>query len=146
MVRRRWLLLLVPGALLAACDSAPTDAPADAVRQRLVGTWLREYDAQGAHVRRILVLEADGSFREMSSIVAEGAAAKQESQGAGSWLFDGTNLKRHYASINGKPVSAPVVPFATFEISFPSKAEFTGLDRIRRLEVHYERVADGTEP
>ena len=138
-----WLAVTL---LLGACESSPEDSPADAVQQRLVGTWLREYDEQGAHVRRILVLEADGKFREMSTFILPGTPDKQESSGAGQWLFDGTNLKRHYISINGKPIYAPTVPFATFEVSFPSKSEFVGVDHVHHREVHYERVVDGTEP
>lgn len=146
MVRALWLLPVLSALLLGACDSAPQDSDEDMVTQRLVGTWLREYDEGGAHVRRILVLDADGKFHEMSTVVALNSADKVESQGAGQWLFDGTNLKRHYASINGKPISAPTVPFATFEVSFPSKSEFVGVDHVHNREVHYERVAEGTEP
>ena len=82
----------------------------------------------------------------MSTVVALNSAEKLESQGTGLWLFDGTNLKRHYATINGKSLSAPTVPFATFEVSFPSKSEFVGVDHVHKREVHYERVAEGTEP
>ena len=139
-------LLLVLALLLAACDSSPSDSPADDVKQRLLGTWLREYDEDGTHVRRILILDADGTFRERSTIVVPGATDKLESNGTGQWLFDGTNLKRHYASINGKSLSAPTVPFATFEISFPSRSEFVGVDHVHQREVRYQRVADGTEP
>ena len=139
-------LLLVLALLLAACDSSPSDSPADDVKQRLLGTWLREYEEDGTHVRRILILDADGTFRERSTIVVPGATDKLESNGTGQWLFDGTNLKRHYASINGKSLSAPTVPFATFEISFPSRSEFVGVDHVHQREVRYQRVADGTEP
>ena len=139
-------LLLVLALLLAACDSSPSDSPADDVKQRLLGTWLREYDEDGTHVRRILILDADGTFRERSTIVVPGATDKLESNGTGQWLFDGTNLKRHYASINGKSLSAPTVPFATFEISFPTRSEFVGVDHVHQREVRYQRVADGTEP
>ena len=52
-VRGLSLLLVLLGTLLAACDSAPSDSPGDAVQQQLVGTWLREYQEQGTQVRRI---------------------------------------------------------------------------------------------
>ncbi len=145
-MRKRTLLLLLPGLLLAACDSAPDDSDTETVKQRLIGTWLREYDEQGAHVRRVLVLEADGKFREMSTVAAPDNPDKVKSQGTGQWLFDGTNLKRHYASLNGKPISAPTLPFVTFQVSFPSRSEFVGVDHVHKLEVHYERVIEGTEP
>jgi hypothetical protein len=48
--------------------------------------------------------------------------------------------------INGKPTAAPIVPFATFEIRFPSRTEFIGIDRLRRRGVLYARVPEGTEP
>ncbi|MEO6625744.1 MAG: hypothetical protein ABIN37_13080 [Burkholderiaceae bacterium] len=132
---------------LAACDGAPADSATDAVGQRLVGTWLREYEEAGVRVRRVLVLERDGSFREMSSIhSAEPEAPQSSSTGSGDWLFDGTNLKRRYRLINGKPLSAPTIPYATFEVRFPAKSEFIGVDHVRKLEVHYERVAEGTQP
>ena len=143
LLRYCGLLLVV---LLYACDSSPADSGQDMVKERLVGTWLREYDEEGAHVRRILILDADGKFRETSTIVAPGGADKLESQGTGQWLFDGTNLKRHYITINGKSISAPTVPFATFEISFPSRSEFVGVDHVHNREVRYRRVAEGTEP
>ena len=146
MMRVLWMLTVLSAMLLAACDSAPDDSDAEMVKERLVGTWLREYDEDGAHVRRVLVLDADGKFREMSTIVAASSDDKMESRGTGRWLFDGTNLKRHYATINGKPLSAPTVPFATFEVTFPSRSEFVGVDHVHHREVHYERVSEGTEP
>jgi len=145
-MRKRTVFWVLSGLLLAACDSPPDDSDAETVKQRLIGTWLREYDEQGAHVRRVLVLEADGKFREKSTVAAPGVANKTESQGTGSWLFDGTNLKRHYASLNGKAISAPTLPFVTFQISFPSRSEFVGVDHVHKLEVHYERVLESTEP
>jgi hypothetical protein len=38
------------------------------------------------------------------------------------------------------------MPYATFELKFPSRNEFVGIDRVRRREVQYRRVADGTTP
>lgn len=146
MLRRRCFLVVLLTAPLAACDDAPADSPAEQVRQRLVGTWLREYEEQGARVRRILVLESSGDFQEMSSIVLPESAQPQIAQGSGAWLYDGTNLKRRYARVNGKPLSAPVVPFVTFALRFPSRSQFVGVDHIRRREVLYHRVPDGTVP
>ena len=132
---------------LAACDGAPSNAPADAIGERLTGTWLREYEESGVRVRRVLVLDGDGTFREMSSVLsAEPDAQPSLSTASGEWVFDGTNLKRHYRLINNKPLSAPNYPFATFEIRFPDRTHFVGLDRVRRIEVTYQRVAEGTQP
>ncbi len=131
---------------LAACDHPPEDSATDTVRVRLVGTWLRAYDEAGTRVRRVLVLESDGSFHERSAVVSVDTAVPRESHGSGTWLFDGTNLKRHYRLVNGQPVSAPTVPFATFELRFTSRAEFVGVDRIRGRQVTYQRVAEGTLP
>ena len=141
------LLVLMLMQTLAACDGAPSDSPTGAIGERLIGSWLREYEEAGVRVRRILVLERDGTFREMSSVrSAEANAQPTVSTGSGEWLFDGTNLKRHYRLINNKPLSAPNYPFATFEIRFPDRTHFVGLDRVRRIEVSYQRVTDGTQP
>lgn len=144
MQRRIALVLGLAAALgVAACDNAPVDSPLQATHQRLVGTWLREFEQEGVRVRRVLVLEQDGQFGE-SVRITDSAGAVTEHRHAGAWLYDGTNLKRRYTLMNGQQPSAPLVPYATFEISFPSKAEFIGIDRVRRREVRYQRVADGT--
>ena len=146
MVWRRGFLVSLPAGLLAACGDTAPDSPADQVRERLVGTWLREYEEQGMRVRRILVLEQGGNFREMSSLQPPDTAEPQLAQGSGAWLYDGTNLKRRYARINGQPLSAPVVPFVTFALRFTSRSQFVGVDHIRKREVSYQRVPDGTLP
>jgi hypothetical protein len=48
--------------------------------------------------------------------------------------------------MDGEQPSAPTVPFATFEIKFPSRNEFIGIDRVHRREVAYRRVPEGTQP
>ena len=144
-MRRHFALLLALVAALgtAACDNAPVDSPVQQTQQRLVGTWLREFDEDGVHVRRVLVLEADGHFDEAVRIT-DAAGAVTEHRHAGEWLYDGTNLKRRYTRMDGGQPSAPLVPYATFEIRFPAKAEFVGIDHVRRREVRYQRVAGGT--
>ena len=137
------MALLLACALLAACDSPPDDASDDAVRQRLVGSWMREYEEEGAQVRRLLVLEVDGNFREMSRVVGAGGKTVERT-GEGIWTYDGTNLKRKYTHFDGRQPSAPTVPFATFELTQVTRHEFSGKDNLRRLEVHYQRVADTT--
>lgn len=130
--------------LAAGCDPEPDD-PTSQVQERLVGTWLRDYDENGTRVRRILVLEPDGRFREMSrSLGPQQPGTRHEHEG--EWLYDGTNLKRRYTRIDGKPPSAPTVPFAAFQIRFQGSHEFTGTDNVRHRELRYQRVRDGTQP
>jgi hypothetical protein len=140
------LPLLLSAALLAAgCDPTPGQAGREEIQEQLVGTWLREYEQDGARVRRILVLEPDGRSHENSRNLGP-AAAGERHQHEGRWLFDGTNLKRHYSLIDGKPTATPTVPFAAFQIEFTGSHEFTGTDNVRHRRLRYERVADGTEP
>jgi hypothetical protein len=142
--RRMWLVAAACSGLGACGQSPGSDATQD-TRERLVGTWLRDYEEGQVRVRRVLVLDANGQFHEASRITEQGATEIAHT-GEGDWLFDGTNLKRHYTRVDGKATSAPIVPFATFELRFPSRNEFIGLDRVRRVEVSYRRVEDGTEP
>jgi hypothetical protein len=140
-MRRRLLLSL---ALLAAgCDSAPD--PADEVRGRLVGTWLRDYEQDGTRVRRTLVLEPDGRFREMSRSLGPKEIGTRHSH-EGEWLYDGTNLKRRYTLMDGEPVSAPTMPYVAFQIRFTGSHEFIGIDNVRHRELRYQRAPAGTEP
>ncbi len=128
--------------LLAACDNPPADSPADDVRQLLVGSWLREYDQEGARVRRLLVLGDDGRFRETARVV-DAAGIVTDHAHAGDWTFDGTNLKRRYTSFDGKQPSAPTLPYVTYQLRFESKYAFVGTDNVRRREVRYLRVEEG---
>jgi hypothetical protein len=143
MRRALLCLLLVLAALAAGCDSAP-DA-ADEVRERLVGSWLRDYEENGTRVRRVLVLEPDGRFREMSRSLGPQELGQRHAH-EGEWLYDGTNLKRRYTLMDGQPVSAPQMPFVAFQIRFTGSHEFTGTDNVRRRELRYQRVPAGTEP
>ena len=148
-----WLLAapgaLALGALLTQCADAPPpeDGPQVAfdqseARDLLPGTWLREYTEQGVRVHRVLTLDADGNFREVSSLTEPGGRVTHYVH-AGNWLFDGTNLKRRYTSINGDAPSRLAVPFATFAIVFDTRNEFTGVDHIHGRTIHYHRVDDG---
>ena len=125
--------------MLAGCDSAPADLPVEAVQQRLVGSWLREYQQEGARVRRLLVLGPDGRFSESAEVV-DAAGALTTHLHAGEWTYDGTNLKRRYTSFDGKQPSAPTLPYATFALRFESNREFVGTDNVRKREVRYQRV------
>ena len=145
--------LVALSALLAACDSAvpvadasgiPRYSPED-VQELLQGTWLREYGGDSIEARRILVLSPDGSFAETVRITdAAGQVTTQNH--AGTWLYDGTNLKRKYTRMNGKPPSRLNLPFATFEIQLESKNEFTGIDHVHLNRIRYRRVSPDTVP
>ena len=144
MVRRKWFLaLLAPAVLAAGCTHPPDETPERTIEARLAGTWLREFEENSSQVRRVLVLAQDGTFTEKA--VVRGPAPAQFNH-SGDWRYDGTNLKRHYRLLDGKPPSAPFMPFATFELRFETPDEFSGFDRVHRREVHYRRVADGTVP
>ena len=144
-VRRTALaaLLSVLGFVVAGCDPA-TSANAD-IEERLVGTWLRDYEERGTRVRRILVLEPGGHFRESSRSLGPAEPGTVHAH-EGEWLYDGTNLKRRYTLMDGKPPAAPTVPFAAFQIAFQGPHAFIGTDNVRRRELSYRRVSDGTRP
>jgi hypothetical protein len=133
---------------LQACGNASTDASIDApdeiVQQRLLGTWLREFEENGIRVRRLLVLESDATFRETSRVTDVQGGVTEHSH-AGGWLYDGTNLKRKYTRMDGKQPAAPTLPFAAFELRFASNNEFIGIDNVHKREVRYRRVQPETQ-
>ena len=145
------LALLAVGALMSTCAERPDSGEtgpqvaygAQETTELLAGTWLREYREEGVQVRRLLVLQARGDFREVSRIVATNGKV-QDFVNEGTWLYDGTNLKRKYTLMDGRPPSRLNVPFATFEIAFDSRNEFTGVDHVHGHKVHYRRVAPDT--
>ncbi len=147
-------LLLLGVVAVAGCDGAQD---VDDVQQRLVGSWLRDDEKDGAHVRRVLVLQPGGRFAETSKATraveaneanepTSGVAVLAQHAHSGDWLFDGTNLKRRYTLIDGRQPSAPTFPYAAFELRFESRNVFIGTDNIRKRQVRYQRVADGTLP
>jgi hypothetical protein len=140
--RRLAAAMALTGLLLGACNSPPADSPDEAVQQLLVGSWLRQYEHDGAQIRRLLVLEPDGLFRETARVVDRGGVVTEHAH-AGEWTYDGTNLKRRYTSFDGKQPSAPTMPYATFQLRFESRNEFVGTDNVRKRELHYQRVAQG---
>ena len=146
-----WLLLLVGLAALAWTlhtwlPATATLSPAAIDRQDLLrGTWLREYSEGGVQVRRVLELDGGGAFHESVRIAAaDGRVTRMEHEG--TWLYDGTNLKRKYTVMNGAPPSRLNVPFATFEVDFQGRNDFVGVDHVHRVRVEYRRVADDTKP
>jgi hypothetical protein len=111
----------------------------------LRGHWLREYSQDGVRVRRLLDLQPDGAFHETVRVVdAAGHATDFVHQG--TWLYDGTNLKRRYTLMNGQPPSRLNVPFATLEVAFASRNDFVGLDRVHGHRVEYHRLASSALP
>ena len=147
----RWLLPLV--GLGALAWTLHTWLPATATlssaaldRQDLLrGTWLREYSEDGVRVRRVLELEPGGAFHESVRIADTGGRITRMEH-EGTWLYDGTNLKRKYTLMNGQPPSRLNVPFATFEVDFQGRNDFVGVDHVHKVRVEYRRVADDTEP
>lgn len=146
------LAALAIGALFAIQGSVrPVAAPAGTVRSvqdtedLLEGAWLREYTADGMKIRRVLTLAADGSFREAVRAV-DPFGAETHLVHEGTWFYDGTNLKRRYTLMNGKPPSRLNVPFATFEIAFETRNEFRGIDHIHRNRILYRRVNADAQP
>jgi hypothetical protein len=143
-MRRRSCIGILLAGLLQACSNASTDAPEEIVQQRLLGTWLREFDENGIRVRRLLVLKSDATFRETSRVTDAQGGVTEHSH-AGGWLYDGTNLKRRYTRMDGKQPAAPTLPFAALELRFESSNEFIGIDNVRKREVRYRRVQPETQ-
>lgn len=119
-------------------------ANAAQVADWLPGMWLREQVDHGVQSRRLLHLEPGGTFREQVRLVGPGGVASRHEH-AGTWFYDGMNLKRKYSLMNGRPPSRLNLPFATFQIRFESRHEFVGTDHIHRNVVRYRRVAAETE-
>jgi hypothetical protein len=144
---------LAAGVLLATCNAVqPGSAPdtaaerrAEEVRDLLPGTWLREYTSQDVRVRRVLRLQRDGAFHEAVRGV-DPAGHVIDHLHEGTWLYDGTNLKRKYTLVDGNPPSRLNLPLATFEIAFETRNEFVGVDHIHRNRVVYQRVPGDTRP
>jgi hypothetical protein len=153
----RWTLpavaaaALAVGALATRCTSPPDSGEsgphgafnAQQTAELLPGTWLREYGDKGMQVRRLLTLEGQGGFREVARVTDPNGQVTQFVH-EGTWLYDGTNLKRRYTLMNGEPPSRLNVPFATFEIAFETSNEFTGVDHIHANRIHYRRVGSET--
>jgi len=139
------VLWVSDASLRSAAGSAMQERSTRETREMLEGTWLREYSVLGTRARRVLVLEPDGEFRETVRAVGAGGEVLQESH-EGTWLYDGTNLKRKYTLMNGEPPSRLRMPFATFEIAFDSRNEFHGVDHVRGHRIRYRRVPAETMP
>jgi hypothetical protein len=142
-----WLpAMLATGALLSTCQAPGTGPEVMSAtgflgnpETLLPGTWLREHKAQGVTTRRILMLGPDHRFHETVRVI-DAAGRSTDFVHEGTWLYDGTNLKRKYTSMNGKSPSRLNLPFATFQITFDSPREFRGVDHIHGNEIRYRRV------
>jgi hypothetical protein len=135
--------LIALGAMLSTCEVSQQGI--QDIEEQLQGTWLREYAIQGVKARRVLTLQLDGSFLERVRVVDENGGITDYTH-EGTWLYDGTNLKRKYTMMNGRPPSRLNLPFATFQISFEHSDEFLGIDHIHGHRVRYRRVAPDTQP
>jgi hypothetical protein len=133
-----------PGLLALAVLLSTCQVPGE-TDDRLPGPWLREYVHGEGQAKRILVLQADGQFRESVRAVTTGGDVLEQVH-EGHWFYDGTNLKRKYTLVDGEPPSRLNVPFATFQIEFASRDEFRGVDHVHGNRIHYRRVAAGTQP
>jgi hypothetical protein len=142
-VRRR-LALALAGLLAAGCED-PNPARTAAGRQRLVGTWLREFEHDSVRVRRVVELGADGNFREMARIALADGKVEQESFN-GVWLFDGINFKRKYTHRDGAPLSGSRITYATYRLEAGSDDELVGIDDVQNRVIRYQRAPAGTQP
>jgi hypothetical protein len=140
----RTLLALLPlAAALAACEDTHALKTRD-TRDKLVGTWLREMEANDAKARRLLVLEPDGKFSETLVVeFADGRTGREER--GGEWAYDGINLKRRYMHEDGRPLLG-IGHFVTFAVTELTPREFEGKNYVQGEEIRYRRVPEGTVP
>lgn len=138
------LLLFLFTAFLAGCDNAES-VRVEETRAKLVGTWLREVDGQGAKSRRVLTLDGDGRFTDRVLVSAPDGPSKQR-EFAGEWSYDGKNLKRRYLQENGRQFSGGGMRYATFPLVSVAQSELVVKDTIEGREVSYRRVLGDTQP
>jgi hypothetical protein len=144
MLRRRLFTVLAAATALAACDQAGQEVADSDMRDKLVGTWLREINEGEFKVRRVLVLQSTGGFNETTR-VTDGEGVSRTGTADGYWVFDGINFKRKYTRVDNGELSGGRITFATFQIKSVSPREFTGVDNVRNIEVTYRRVDEGTQ-
>lgn len=145
--------LLSLGAFLSTVANPSDHSPrglavayADEAGDLLPGTWLREYSEEGFDVRRVLVIDRRGEFRELSHVVEPGGK-QDDFVNEGTWQFDGAKLKRKYDVINGQSPSRLNTPLVVLPISFHTRNEFAGVDPVHGGHaIVYQRVAPGTQP
>lgn len=131
-------------ALVAGCADAESRR-IEETRAGLVGTWLRETQAEGARLRRVMVLAPDGKFVERAQRLGhDGREEKLEF--AGEWSYDGTNFKRRYLQENGRQFAGGGFRYATYQLTSLTPSGFAARDHVAGGEIAYQRVADGTQP
>ncbi|WP_428000972.1 hypothetical protein [Acidovorax sp.] len=130
--------------VLSGCDDAHS-ARIEETRGRMVGTWLREAEFEGAKLRLVIALGQDGKFTERSKVVAPNGSTESEHYG-GEWSYDGTNFKRRYLQQGGRQFSGGGIRYATYQLTSLSCTDFTGRDNREDREITYRRVSEGTEP
>jgi len=130
--------------VLSGCDDAQS-ARIEETRGRLVGTWLREDEFEGAKMRMVVALGQDGKFSERAKFVAPDGRTESEHFG-GEWSYDGINFKRRYLQQGGRQFSGGGIRYATYQLTSLTRTDFTGKDNREGREITYRRVSEGTEP
>lgn len=130
--------------LLASCENAES-LRIEETRTKLVGTWVREDNAEGEKARRVLSLGADGKFVDrILTTSSDGQPERREL--AGEWSYDGINLKRRFLQENGRQFSGGGMRYATFALVSVGASEFVINDNIVGREVSYRKTVEGTQP
>lgn len=130
--------------LLASCENAES-LRIEETRTKLVGTWVREDNAEGEKARRVLSLGADGKFVDRILITSSDGQSERKEL-AGEWSYDGINLKRRFLQENGRQFSGGGMRYATFALVSVGASEFVINDNIVGREVSYRKTVEGTQP
>jgi hypothetical protein len=133
-------VILAVSAALFGCEDAQA-LKATETKQKLVGTWLREMEIDGAKGRRVLSLAGDGTFTELLRVEFPGGR-KSRSERSGEWAFDGTNLKRRYTHEDQQQLSGNF-HFVTFAVTSLSNTQFEGKNFTSGEEIRYRRLREG---
>jgi len=115
------------------------------VQQKLIGTWVSEFDDRSNKSRVVTELVKDGSFRETETIF-KSSGEVDISLHAGDWSFDGANFKRKYTSLEGRPLSNSQFGYVTYAVQEFGGDNFIGIDNIRTLTVRFSRVLVNAKP
>jgi hypothetical protein len=129
---------------MSACDSGTMRH--DDPKSKLVGTWQREVEFQGAKGQLVLALGANRKFTERVELLEpDGRTQRQEY--TGEWAYDGVKFTRRYLRENGRQYSGGKIRFATLDLTSVTSREMVGKDNIRGEVVAYQRTGDkGLQP